>query len=339
MRRLTVAVGLALALAACRSSEYVTDSYYQDADVPGGNAGSGGRGGTGVGARGGSGGAGGGATGGSGGSTAGSGGGVTTGGAPGTGGASTGGAGGAGTGGTGAGGAGGAGGTGGGGAGGQPIDMALPPDMMDPLPVDMAGPRTALLVVGTAQLNATDTLVRNRLMAKLMNVEVVPEAMAIAASATGKAIVAITSTTTAAGTNTKFRDVGVPVFLLEPNLMGPMRMTADVATDRGTVMETRVTITAPGHPLAAGLTGNVTVYSSAWRLVWGLPGAAAVRVANVTAMNNRPAIFAYEPGAPMLGGTAPAKRVAFFLHENMADVTTPDGVKLLDAAIDWCVSP
>ncbi len=230
------------------------------------------------------------------------------------------------------------GGSGGGGAGGQPIDMAPPPDMMDPPPVDMAGPPVALLVVGMAQLNATDTLVRNRLMAKMM-VEVVPEAMATAASATGKAMVAITSTTTAAGTNSKFRDVPVPVFLLEPNLMGPMRMTADVATERGTLMETRVTIAAAGHPLAAGFTGNVAVYSSAWRLVWGLPGPGATRVAHVAGMTNRPAIFAYETGAPMLGGTAPAKRVAFFLHENTADVTTPDGVKLLDAAIDWCLAP
>ena len=202
----------------------------------------------------------------------------------------------------------------------------------------MAGAKVALLVVGMAQLNGTDTLMRDRLMAK-MTVEVVPEAMATAATAAGKAIVAITSTTTAAGTNTKFRDVAVPVFLLEPNLMGPMRMTADVATDRGTVMETRVTIAAAGHPLAAGLTGNVAVYSSAWRLVWGLPGPGATRVANVTGMTNRPAIFAYEAGAPMLGGTAPAKRVAFFLHENMTDVTTPEGVRLLDAAIDWCLAP
>ena len=216
-----------------------------------------------------------------------------------------------------------------------PIDTGMDP----PLPVDMAGPRTALLVVGAAQLNATDTLVRNRLMAKLMVVEVMPEAMATAANATGKAIVAITSTTTAAGTNTKFRDVAVPVFLLEPNLMGPMRMTADVATERGTLMETRVTIAAAAHPLAAGFTGNVSVYSSSWRLVWGLPGPSATRVAHVTGMTNRPTIFAYETGAPMLGGTAPAKRVAFFLHENMMDVTTPDGVKLLDAAIDWCLTP
>jgi hypothetical protein len=179
---------------------------------------------------------------------------------------------------------------------------------------------------------------RDRLMAK-MTVEVVPEAMATAATAAGKAIVAITSTTSAAGTNTKFRDVAVPVLLLEPNLMGAMRMTADVATDRGTVMETRVTIATAGHPLAAGLTGNVAVYTSAWRLVWGLPGPGATRVANVTGMTNRPAIFAYEAGAPMLGGTAPAKRVALFLHENATDITTPEGVRLIDAGIDWCLAP
>jgi hypothetical protein len=331
MRSLAVAFAFAIALVACRDSEYVTDRYYQDADLPGG--GSGGRGGAGGSRTGGSGGStsggagGSSTTGGSGGSTGGAGGSSAMGGATG-GSMATGGAGGSST----------TGGSGGGGAGGQPIDMAPPPDMMAPPPVDMAGPQVALLVVGLAQLDATDTLMRNRLMAKMM-VEVVPEAMATAASATGKAIVAITATSSAAGTNTKFRDVAVPVLLLEPNLMGPMRMTADVATERGTLMETRVTIAAAGHPLAAGFTGNVAVYSSTGRLVWGLPGPGATRVAHVNGMTTRPAIFAYETGAPMLGGTAPAKRVAFFLHENMTDVTTPDGVRLLDAAIDWCLAP
>jgi hypothetical protein len=81
------------------------------------------------------------------------------------------------------------------------------------------------------------------------------------------------------------------------------------------------------------------VFSAPARLVWGLPGPAATRVAHITGMANHPAIFAYATGAAMVGGTAPAKRVSFFLHENMADVSTPNGIKLLDAAIDWCLSP
>ena len=47
MRSLAVAFGFAIALVACRNSEYVTDKYYQDADVPGAGGRSGGRGGAG----------------------------------------------------------------------------------------------------------------------------------------------------------------------------------------------------------------------------------------------------------------------------------------------------
>ena len=47
MRSMTVAFGFALALVACRSSDYVTDKYYQDAAVPGAGGATGGRGGTG----------------------------------------------------------------------------------------------------------------------------------------------------------------------------------------------------------------------------------------------------------------------------------------------------
>jgi hypothetical protein len=67
--------------------------------------------------------------------------------------------------------------------------------------------------------------------------------------AAGKSLVVITASGTVAGTGTKFRDVPVPLMLLEP------KRTRCHHPDR-----TRLTITDPGHALAGGLSGDITVY-------------------------------------------------------------------------------
>jgi hypothetical protein len=211
-----------------------------------------------------------------------------------------------------------------------PTDTRLPPD---PPPIS----RSALLVVGSAQLIATDVNVRDRLSARLV-VRVLPEAEADADDARGMALVMITSSVTAAGTNSKFRDVAVPVIVLEPNLLGPMRLTADTAEARGATGrdQTRLTIVRD-HPLAAGFTGAVTVYRTPWRLTWGVPSSEAIRVATVDGDPNRSVIFVYPVGAQMVGAAAPAKRLVFFIHDNTADNLTLDATTLLDAAIAFMV--
>jgi hypothetical protein len=50
-------------------------------------------------------------------------------------------------------------------------------------------------------------------------------------------------------------------------------------------------------------------------------------------------VFAYPTGTMMVGRTAPAKRLSFFAHNNAAANLTADGLKLLDAAVDWSLAP
>ena len=48
------------------------------------------------------------------------------------------------------------------------------------------------------------------------------------------------------------------------------------------------------------------------------------------------AVFAYERGSEMLGGRAPARRVALFLgNGRVIRSLTPDGWRLFDAAVAW----
>jgi hypothetical protein len=69
--------------------------------------------------------------------------------------------------------------------------------------------------------------------------------------------------------------------------------------------------------------------------VWGAPGGQAIRVATVVNQPNQVAIFGYPAGARMVTGTAPGKRLSFFLHNNAVANVTENGLKLLDAAVDW----
>ena len=88
------------------------------------------------------------------------------------------------------------------------------------------------------------------------------------------------------------------------------------------------------HPLAAGLSGTVTV-SSAATFTWGVPNANAVVVARPTSNATRASIFAYERGAGMVGLTAPGRRVGFFLQDTTGAALNPSGRALVDAALRW----
>jgi hypothetical protein len=201
-------------------------------------------------------------------------------------------------------------------------------------------PAQALMVVGAVQ-QASDMEIQARLATKL-TVDVVPEDQVTAASATGRRLVVITATASLMGTGTKFLEVTTPVMVMEPNLLFPMGMTADGATNRGTTSggnQVTIAISTASQPLTAGLTGNVTVYTMPYRIVWGIPGTGAITAATIVGTPTQAAIFAYPTGATMVGRTAPGKRLSFFIHNNTAANVAADGFKLLDAAVDWLIAP
>jgi multiple sugar transport system substrate-binding protein len=209
-----------------------------------------------------------------------------------------------------------------------------------------AGPTDAppsdghILLVTGAMPDGTDMQIRARLE-QHWTVDQIPELTVTTADASGKAGVIITASCSVMGVGTKFKDVTTPVMLLEPNLLGMMGMTGDTAADHGTVAaQTQVTIVGEAsNPLVASLSGNVDVYTAAYRMVFGVPGPQAIKVATVLNQPTQLAIFAYESGAQMVVGNAPGKRLSFFAHNNtVATNITENGLKLLDAAVEWLVS-
>jgi hypothetical protein len=153
----------------------------------------------------------------------------------------------------------------------------VPPDSGD------ASGMTALLVVGAVPVAGKDVVLKARLEMQ-MGVEVVLDSAATTQMATGKTMVVISATSTLANVSSKFRDVTVPVLTTEPNILPLMGMTADVATDHdGLGAQTQISIVAANatHTLAAGLTGDVTVFAAPSRVTFGVPGPGALKIASV----------------------------------------------------------
>ena len=131
-----------------------------------------------------------------------------------------------------------------------------------------------LLVASSTTLGAGDAAVRNRLQASGHTVVVRTGTGATTTDAAGKALVLVSSTVTSADVNTKFRTVVNPVLTWESALLDDFGMTGTSGTEFGTLSgQTQVDIVAPAHPLAAGLSGRVTVTSSAQTFTWGGPTA------------------------------------------------------------------
>ena len=193
-----------------------------------------------------------------------------------------------------------------------------------------------LLVASSTTLGAGDAAVRNRLQASGHTVVVRTGTGATTADAAGKALVLVSSTVTSADVNTKFRTVVNPVLTWESALLDDLGMTGTSGTEFGTLSgQTQVDIVAPAHPLAAGLSGRVTVTSSAQTFTWGRPNGNAALVARPAGDTTRAVIFGYAKGAAMPGLAAPGRRVGFFVENGTASALTTAGGSLFDAAVRW----
>jgi hypothetical protein len=244
-------------------------------------------------------------------------------------------------------------------AGGAPdggsVDLGAAPDLAGAGGAggSTGGPRRAAIVWGygehqptpkpTAKPLGFDLTMKARLEAKGLTVTMLEDAVSTVADVKDLALLVISSSINRTNLfdagKPRFKDVTVPTIVMKDGTIEVMGLGAGSAGGFSTgVGETQITIIAPGDPLAAGLTGNVTVYTKGDRLIWAAPAPAAKKIATIVGNAKEIAIFAYDAGAMMVGGfAAPAKRMGFFIHRNTD--YSPDGVKLFDAAVDYLLAP
>jgi hypothetical protein len=174
-------------------------------------------------------------------------------------------------------------------------------------------------------------------------VDMVDESDVTTAHVDGKSLVVI-SPSTSDVLRVRIEELGldrleVPIICSRPHLYPDLSMSPPGPTGHFATNATRLNVIVPNHPLAAGFAGPLQVTRAPGSLGWGQPGPGAVRVAAFpdARKNDLAVIFAYERGAPMTGAVsrAPARRVGFFLHPDLAPYLTESGWSLLDAAVRW----
>jgi hypothetical protein len=110
--------------------------------------------------------------------------------------------------------------------------------------------------------------------------------------------------------------------------------------------ETDIVIVDKSHPLAAGLSGRITVYTRPAEINWAANEVLARGVHSVAALPDYPeaqSIYFILPGDALFDGSpSPNLRVSLFT-ENDNDIgtyhrMTEDGHRLFDAAINWALT-
>jgi hypothetical protein len=196
---------------------------------------------------------------------------------------------------------------------------------------------SALLVTGDLDTaTSQDAPFYDRLIALEYTVTVVHNAASQASDADGHCLVILSAIGAASDVDDKFRNVTVPVITWEYNLYEDMGMVPLVQGNWGIDdPQDDITIVDPAHPLAAGMSGTVPIFSGGGRISWGIPGGEVEIVARLPGEPTRATLFAFEQGATMADGfIAPARRVGFPGGQTPTPGTT-QSVDLFEAAVLW----
>lgn len=195
---------------------------------------------------------------------------------------------------------------------------------------------TVLFVVGNTNLNSSDQAIQSRFQSLGYDVVVRGDRDSSSNDAVGQDLVFISESVASGRVNTKFSSVAVPVIAAESYVFDDMGMTSTVTDiDYGKEINTTLVIVDETNPLAAGLSGTVTAFTSPSDVSWGNPNASADTVATLPNGGDRAAIFTYDQASLLIDGTAaPSRRVGFFIGSNANELTN-EGWQLFDAAVNW----
>lgn len=199
---------------------------------------------------------------------------------------------------------------------------------------------TILFVVGNPSgLTNSEIAIRNRLQNDMgYNVTLLDDNNANGYNPGDVVLIIVSASVNTTTYNTAFRDLAIPLMLMKRDLAANLRLGNNPSS---TTNRNQIDIIAAnsGHPLAAGKSGRITIYSSNTTIgnIQNLgSGATNTRIAYARGTTNRFVIVGYPTGAAMTSGTAPAPRVGFFLER--ADTYDTNGWDLFAAAVTWAIN-
>jgi hypothetical protein len=195
-----------------------------------------------------------------------------------------------------------------------------------------------MVVSNPGSLNSTDTAVQNRLTALSFTIILADDDSVSEGDTINRELVYISDSVNEGALGGKLCDARAPILITKAGLYDDMNMTAsgDSGAEGG---QTAIDIVDSGSSLAAGLSGNVTIYTGGNNIGWGNPKGSAQQVASIVEPppSTKVTIFAYGSGANITCGGLPARRVAFPLSSGAT--LTIDGWRLFDATVNWAANP
>ncbi len=210
------------------------------------------------------------------------------------------------------------------------------------------GEKVKVLLVTNDAWNEGDTAILDRMESLGYEVVTASHTDVDSTWADGMNLVYVSSTVSSGNITNKFKNVEVPVIMIEPYAQDDMGMTLDTdATRHFQPTQRPMVIRAEGHFLAAGLTGIVEPFETyEIQSGQGYPSDEGVVIAEYVPQPGDSAIatiiygaiYCYEKGAIMADYTeAPERRYFAGWNDAGAAYFTEDGWKLWQASIDWCL--
>jgi hypothetical protein len=198
----------------------------------------------------------------------------------------------------------------------------------------------ALFVVADAEnLNVAETKIDSVLQEMGFYMTIIGQDVVTDAETDGMSLVLISATVSSGTITTNMPglpDMAVPLINWEPfidDLIGYSEL------DGGEFNTTEIEIVLEEHQIAAGLPNGLTTISTVEKAVsYGAPQGDADIIAVNPIDSSQAVLFAYEEGAAMFAGNAPARRVGIFLLNDVADAMTAEGWALFDAAVKWAMN-
>lgn len=205
-----------------------------------------------------------------------------------------------------------------------------------------------VLLVTNDLWDVGDSAVSDRMDSMGYEVLTVTAAEVDSSWAEGMNLVYVSSTVSSGDVAAKFKNVPVPVILIEPYAQDDMGMTLDVDSLRHfQPIQRTMVIRSEGHFLAAGMTGEIDLFENyEVQSGQGIPGDGGVMIAEYVPLPSDTAIspiiygaiYAYEKGAIMADTTEAAERRYFAgWNDNGVAYLNETGWKLWQASIDWCL--
>jgi hypothetical protein len=238
------------------------------------------------------------------------------------------------------------------------------PSAMQASPDGAAAGKSVLMVVGdangTVQVHGSgpgETFLRHRLEVVLgHHVTLIDDTTAkdaLVEAAAAADMVLVCESVASVNLLAKLKDVPTSILSYEAFIQDDMGFTpAGPPGDPGEptqfalgvrFMDTKIDVVDSRHPLAAGLTGTVTIYTQAREISWGKVAPTAEVVATLAGDASGAAIYVYRKGVTLYDGTpAAGLRVNFFLEDDnqtgTPNLMTPDGLQLFDAAVKFVLA-